>query len=190
MNIFVIINILVFSGIVFLVFLNFIQERKFHRAGIDTRGSLPVNRLLFAAAKIGMLVTWMGLLFQSAGNNLRFVELNLYTQLIALTFEITGVLFIFFAYIKLGEANTMGLPLAATVLKSSGIFSVSRNPLYLGFHLISVSSVIFTANPVIAGAALLSFVGHHRIILAEEAFLENRFGDDYTRYKKKTRRYF
>jgi protein-S-isoprenylcysteine O-methyltransferase Ste14 len=81
------------------------------------------------------------------------------------------------------------LPEESTELKTSGLYKFSRNPMYLGFNLITVSSVVYTLNYAILLISLYSIIIYHLIILAEEKFLEERFGEQYLEYKKKVDRY-
>jgi protein-S-isoprenylcysteine O-methyltransferase Ste14 len=66
----------------------------------------------------------------------------------------------------------------ASVLNTTGAYSVVRHPLYLGNTLVALGLALFTATwfvPVIV--ALASLLYHERIAVREEVFLESRFGD-------------
>jgi protein-S-isoprenylcysteine O-methyltransferase Ste14 len=49
--------------------------------------------------------------------------------------------------------------------------------------------VLWTANAVILALALAAVVIHHRIVLAEERYLAAQFGEAYTQYAGRVRRY-
>lgn len=91
----------------------------------------------------------------------------------------------------LGRFTKMGLPKNDGIqLQTSGIYRLSRNPMYLGLMLLAISSTMMTPNVM---SIILTFAGialHHRIILREEAFLEEKLGEQYREYKRRTRRYF
>jgi len=72
---------------------------------------------------------------------------------------------------------------------SDGIDTVSRNPLYLGFILIILSSWFCTPNPINVAAGAMAIILHHSIILREEKYLISDLGSEYTDYMKKTGRY-
>jgi protein-S-isoprenylcysteine O-methyltransferase Ste14 len=74
-------------------------------------------------------------------------------------------------------------------LIKEGTFSISRNPIYLGFITFFVG--IFLSYPNIISSAFLVLVvmAVHRQILREEEFLEKCYGVEYENYKKKVRRY-
>ncbi len=100
---------------------------------------------------------------------------------------------IFFAVIsmkKLGDDLIFGLPESGIKsLKTDGIYTVSRNPLYLGFILIIISSWICTPNPVNIAAGIAAIILHHIIVLREEKYLISRIGIKYINYTEKTGRY-
>ncbi|NPV01184.1 MAG: isoprenylcysteine carboxylmethyltransferase family protein [Brevinematales bacterium] len=74
-------------------------------------------------------------------------------------------------------------------LVTSGVFSFSRNPIYLFFF--SFSTGIFLLNgSIIFLVWICIFVPIiHSQALSEESFLESRFGDSYRNYMKRVRRY-
>jgi protein-S-isoprenylcysteine O-methyltransferase Ste14 len=71
----------------------------------------------------------------------------------------------------------------ASELRTSGLYSVVRHPLYLGNTLTAVGFACFTAVwylPVIV--ALVGILYHERIAAREEVFLEGRFGETFLRW--------
>ena len=68
----------------------------------------------------------------------------------------------------------------ATVLNSTGMYSLLRHPLYLGNYFIWLGIAASTFNIYfIVIMSLLFWVYYERIMFAEERFLENKFGNDY-----------
>jgi protein-S-isoprenylcysteine O-methyltransferase Ste14 len=68
----------------------------------------------------------------------------------------------------------------ATVLNSTGMYSLLRHPLYLGNYLIWLGIAVATFNIYFAVImSLLFWVYYERIMFAEERFLEGKFGDSY-----------
>jgi protein-S-isoprenylcysteine O-methyltransferase Ste14 len=66
----------------------------------------------------------------------------------------------------------------ASLLNTTGAYSVVRHPLYLGNTLVAFGLALFTATwflPVIV--ALAGLLYHERICVREEVFLEAKFGD-------------
>ena len=71
----------------------------------------------------------------------------------------------------------------------NGTFSISRNPVYLGF--IGYFMGLFMAYPNILSFTfiILLLILIHRQILREEKFLQKHYGTEYEEYCKKVRRY-
>ena len=74
-------------------------------------------------------------------------------------------------------------------LITSGMFSISRNPIYLCFLLFFAGLFIIHRNIVIAVGIVLFAAAIHRQILREEKFLLSHYGEEYGDYQKKVRRY-
>ncbi len=76
-------------------------------------------------------------------------------------------------------------------LVTTGIFSVSRNPLYLGGALLLLGiALAFNLLWAVPAVALATIICHHALIVPEETYLAARFGNDYTAYLASTRRWF
>jgi hypothetical protein len=68
----------------------------------------------------------------------------------------------------------------AKTLNTSGLYSLTRNPLYVGNCLTYLGIVLLTQNLLLALTfALFLVIYYERIIMAEEAFLLKTFGQDY-----------
>lgn len=75
----------------------------------------------------------------------------------------------------------------ADVLNTTGIYSVIRNPLYVGNFLMWLAVGMFTGNIWFVLTFILSFwIYYERIIYAEESFLRGKFGDQYLNWTLKT----
>ena len=71
----------------------------------------------------------------------------------------------------------------ASILNTSGAYSIVRHPLYLGNTLIALGLSCMPGVwylPVIVGLASLLY--HERIAVREELFLEEQFGDEFRRW--------
>ena len=68
----------------------------------------------------------------------------------------------------------------ATVLNSTGMYSLLRHPLYLGNYLIWLGIAVTTFNIYfVVIISLLFWLYYERIMFAEERFLEDKFGNTY-----------
>ena len=81
-------------------------------------------------------------------------------------------------------------PDAATALVTGGVYSWTRNPMYLGFALALLGWAVWLASPL-ALVVLVAFVLYmNRFqISPEEQALERLFGVEFTAYKRRVRRW-
>lgn len=74
----------------------------------------------------------------------------------------------------------------AEEINQTGLYSWCRHPLYLGNFFMWVGICLFTANVWFVTAFVFLYVIYYeRIILAEEDFLIDKFGDKYLEYSEK-----
>jgi protein-S-isoprenylcysteine O-methyltransferase Ste14 len=74
-------------------------------------------------------------------------------------------------------------------LVTSGMFAISRNPIYVCFLLFFSGMFLLYPNITLACMFLLLTLAIHRQILREEAFLKAHYGKDYEDYCQRVRRY-
>jgi protein-S-isoprenylcysteine O-methyltransferase Ste14 len=75
-------------------------------------------------------------------------------------------------------------------LVAEGAYRFSRNPMYVGMTAIQIGLGLALANPWMIGLSAVSLlVVHFTAVLPEEAYLTEKFGDSYTRYRASVRRY-
>lgn len=75
-------------------------------------------------------------------------------------------------------------------LVSSGLYKVSRNPMYLGVLNIALGQALFfesTANLIYAGILIIFF--HLIVVLLEEPHLKRKYGQEYVVYTKRVPRW-
>ena len=78
----------------------------------------------------------------------------------------------------------------ATALVTGGLHRISRNPIYIGLSLI-YGGIAVTANSLWVLGLLVPIlvVIHYGVVLREERYLEEKFADEYRRYKSSVRRW-
>ena len=77
-----------------------------------------------------------------------------------------------------------------STLVKTGLFKYSRNPIYLSVIILFVGiSVILNSIIILILIIPLFFILDRGIIRREEIYLESKFGNEYTEYKKKVRRW-
>jgi hypothetical protein len=74
-------------------------------------------------------------------------------------------------------------------LIDEGIFSLSRNPIFLSIDLYFLAAALLHSSWLFISLAPLVAVGIHLQILNEEKFLITQYGASYARYREKTPRY-
>jgi protein-S-isoprenylcysteine O-methyltransferase Ste14 len=158
-------------------------------AKIEIAGKTPINKYIYFSGKFSAYLSWFSILVQFLGYNLRMIrlpELVLNASLIAAAI---GFLIGIIAMFNLGNSMRFGLPSGKTEFKTGGLYSLSRNPIYVGFDLISLASMVYTSNIIIVLLGLYGIYTHYLITLAEEKFLAGRFGSQYQDYCKRVGRY-
>lgn len=82
-------------------------------------------------------------------------------------------------------------PSKTSKLVTNGIYSISRNPMYVGLLLILIGYGFYLGN-VLTFVVIPLFAGYMNRyqILAEEKVMQEKFGDDYRKYKSEVRRWF
>lgn len=125
---------------------------------------------------------------------LRAVEISsmsflLYTGSV---FVALGFIVLLIASISFKRAQTNIKPWKPTTrIISSGLFSYSRNPIYLAFCVVAIGIGLMVNSLWVT----LSFIPSVVVIFfsaikKEEFYLESKFGQDYLAYKEKVRRWF
>jgi protein-S-isoprenylcysteine O-methyltransferase Ste14 len=91
-------------------------------------------------------------------------------------------------FARYGQPTDPGLPTSKII--SSGVFSISRNPLYLG-GVIFLAGISFTFNlPWVLILIIPSIVACHYILIApEESYLAIKFGEPYWMYSATVNRW-
>lgn len=79
----------------------------------------------------------------------------------------------------------------ATALVTTGVYGLTRNPMYVAMTLISVAAAL-AADSVATLLLLvpLLLVVRYGVIAREERYMEAKFGDEYGRYRQAVRRWF
>lgn len=119
------------------------------------------------------------------GANLPFLSKNIY-ELICVIVSLLGFLVRFIAVgysgNKTSGRNTKEGQVAESI-NSTGIYSLVRHPLYFGNFLIWFGIAAFTLNLwFLVAFVFMYWVYYERIMFAEEEFMREKFGDQYTNW--------
>ena len=104
-----------------------------------------------------------------------------------------GIFFILAGAYEFQKAKTTlnpTTPAATSSVVASGIYRVSRNPMYVGFLLVLTGWAIFLSHPLpfLLLPAFVAYMNRFQIS-PEERVLSARFGDEYDTYKQSVRRW-
>ncbi len=166
------------------------------RNGQGALGKPTIIPLFFFSAKITIAVLFVVLFM--AGVKPDFYlwfpgliqdEIPDVQKLMSTVFLAAGNLFLIPAYYTLSIFTRIGLPKSQHVLKTDGIFRISRNPMYLSLWFFSAACFLLVPSLLLAMAAVFCLIVHHFIILNEEKFLIRSFGDQYLSYQSRVARY-
>jgi protein-S-isoprenylcysteine O-methyltransferase Ste14 len=95
------------------------------------------------------------------------------------------------AFVQFWRKHTPLMPYKpTTAIVQSGPFRITRNPIYLALTIgyVGIALVMNTAWPLLV-LPLVLVVMHRGVILREELYLAQKFGDEYLSYKTRVRRW-
>lgn len=179
--------LLIFYGCYFLKM--FMQ----HRQGICTnqlgRGKVGFVRFVEIALKVcSMLVPLAEVLCVFRNLTVLPVSFRVFGTILA---AMGDVIFIISVVTMQDNWRAGVSPEEKTELVTSGIYSWSRNPAFLGFDFCYLGILLMFFHPGLAAVTLAAILFFHlQIVNVEEPFLQETFGDSYLGYQKKVSRYF
>lgn len=74
-------------------------------------------------------------------------------------------------------------------INQNGLYSISRNPMYIGYFIYFLGCVLLTSSLVLFVSLIAFQISAHWIILSEERWCINEYGEAYKSYMKNVRRY-
>jgi len=94
----------------------------------------------------------------------------------------------FFYMIKSGTNVDVRKP--ANTIVTIGVYSYTRNPMYLSMVILLIAfALLLNALWIALLIPLFMYVMQKGVIEREEAYLENKFGNEYVQYKNRVRRW-
>jgi protein-S-isoprenylcysteine O-methyltransferase Ste14 len=113
-----------------------------------------------------------------------------FSRWIGVAFCAGGLGLLLWSLISFGRSFRVGIDTdTPDRLVTSGIFAVSRNPIYVAFAAVLLGQFLIFPNWILLvymGAATWLF---HRQILREEEYLKKHYGAEYANYCRRVRRY-
>jgi protein-S-isoprenylcysteine O-methyltransferase Ste14 len=74
-------------------------------------------------------------------------------------------------------------------LITTGVFALSRNPMYMAFALIMLGQFLIFSNWIPLVYLVAAIWLFHRQVIREEGFLKQHYGQEYVDYCNRVRRY-
>ncbi len=154
------------------------------------KGNNKVEIGNFLFKKRGILPTPFILLLLILGDSpysIKFLSLKIAGIIVAVIGEIIRFSVAGFAPEK---TSGRGMKIEASQIVDYGLYSVVRNPLYLGNFLIFSGFLIFSSNLFLLIFGIIIFwVYYYFIVLAEENYLLNKFGKSYEEFLNRVPRF-
>ena len=112
---------------------------------------------------------------------------------VALVFVVAGVAVAALGVVAFSKARTTVNPLkpdSASSIVVSGVYRLTRNPMYLGFASVLVGWAIFLAAPaaLLGPVIFIAFITRFQIV-PEERVLNAKFGREFADYTTRARRW-
>lgn len=164
--------------------------------GIGKKGFKQVLEVTFI---VGLVIWIAEVLFAALHTTFRLFPNFLYSELIdEPLLRMLGVLLILvslylfvWALVSFQDSWRIGIDTKTNgELITSGVFSFSRNPIFLFIDLYFFGTFLINGTPIFLIITIIVVVGLHYQILQEEAFLSSAYGKSYQDYFQKTGRYW
>ena len=155
--------------------------------GYSLSGKPSIRPFYFYLAKILFFLNWVLFMIKAGFPDFGYIPVPRYLSWAGVGLLCLGSIFFIPAVLSLGRSLRYGIPEEETTLKTRGVFRISRNPIYAGVFMICIASCIYFPDVLNTVFCITTIVYHLKIIRQEEMFLADRFGKDWTEYRKKVR---
>jgi len=110
------------------------------------------------------------------------IEINRLAGFIGLGLYSMGLILYIISIIQFARPDNTGL-------RMTGLYGISRNPMYVAFFLYFTGCCILTCSWLLLVVLIIFQISVHFLILSEERWCIGQFGETYTTYMKNVRRY-
>jgi protein-S-isoprenylcysteine O-methyltransferase Ste14 len=119
-----------------------------------------------------------------------YLEANITLKWIGFFISLVAMVWIFMAQLNMHDSWRIGIDYdEKTSLITGGLFSISRNPIFLGMLVAYVGFFLLMPNALSFGLGLVSYVSISTQIRLEEEFLLAKQGKKYAGYKDAVNRW-
>ncbi|HYA26865.1 MAG TPA: isoprenylcysteine carboxylmethyltransferase family protein [Thermodesulfovibrionales bacterium] len=110
---------------------------------------------------------------------------------IGVFFCLAGVLLLLVSIVSFGTSFRVGIDVDnPDKLVTTGVFALSRNPIYVAFGFVLFGQFLVFSNCILLIYMVAAAWPIHRQVLREEQFLGRYYGEEYSAYCARVRRYF
>ena len=124
-----------------------------------------------------ILATLLSIVLLNPSNNTIIIVVSLLCGFLS-------ILFFLLATITMKDSWRVGIPLEKINIITDGIYKWSRNPAFVGFDLLYISSTLLYYNIPLLFNSIFAIVMLHMQILQKEKFMLKTFDNEYKNYKK------
>lgn len=105
-------------------------------------------------------------------------------------FCVAGLLLFLFSLVSFGRSFRVGIDANhPDKLVTTGVFSFSRNPIYVAFALVLMGEFLLFSNWILLAYIIAAVWLFHRQVRREEAYLATHYGEQYAEYSRRVHRY-
>jgi protein-S-isoprenylcysteine O-methyltransferase Ste14 len=113
------------------------------------------------------------------------------TSWIGMFWCLAGLFLLLWSLVSFGQSFRIGIDLDhPDPLIKTGVFAISRNPIYVAFGFILLGQFLIFSNWILLIYIIAAVWLFHRQVLREENFLKNHYGKEFVEYCSRVRRYF
>jgi protein-S-isoprenylcysteine O-methyltransferase Ste14 len=106
-------------------------------------------------------------------------------------FCLAGLVILSWSLVSFGRSFRVGIDTKhPDRLITTGIFSFSRNPIYVAFAIILLGEFLIFPNWILLVFLIAATWLFHRQVMREEDYLKQHYGEEYAAYCRRVRRYF
>ena len=136
----------------------------------------------------------LAILMWSLSDQLPDATLNyVWSGVFAVSFFVSGIIFALLGVLEFRKADTTvdpRVPQHTSSLVVSGVYRLSRNPMYIGFFLILLGWALYLSDILALLLLPLFIIYMNRFqIIPEEQLMREKFGEEYVSYMSQVRRW-
>jgi protein-S-isoprenylcysteine O-methyltransferase Ste14 len=103
---------------------------------------------------------------------------------------VAGLVLLFLSIVSFGKSFRVGIDQdRPDKLVTTGIFAFSRNPIYVAFGFVLLGQFLLFSNWILFAYMIAAVWLFHRQVLREEEFMRKHYGQQYSEYCERVRRY-